>query len=65
MIIWYTDKIDNPDLGYCLYLDLRGDHEFWYDYHIEQLYYSSGAGEIRGDVITNETGVTLRKRSDG
>ena len=30
MIIWYTDKIENKELGYSLYLDLKGDKEYWY-----------------------------------
>lgn len=65
MIIWYTDKIENKELGYCLYLDLIIDREFWYNYQTGTLYYSSGAGEVKKGLVGNETGVTLRKRNNG
>lgn len=54
MIIWYTDKIENKDLGYCLYLDLEEDKEYWYDYQLEDLCLSNEAGERR--VVTYEQG---------
>tara|TARA_R110000851_G_C13024976_1_gene560547 strand:+ start:282 stop:1172 length:891 start_codon:yes stop_codon:yes gene_type:complete len=47
MIVWYTDKIESEELGYCLYLDLEEGLEYWYDCQSEKLYLSSEAGERR------------------
>lgn len=60
MIIWYTDKVENKDLGYCLYLDLANDNEFWYDYQTSLLHYSKDAGDSKLVLVSN---YTLKVRS--
>lgn len=65
MVLWYTDKIDNPKLGYCMYLDLKEDKEYWYDYISEDLYLSYGAGNELHPVPFTEGNYVLMERTDG
>lgn len=45
LIIEYTDKIENLELGYTLYLNLNNDLEYWYDFNTRQLHWSRNAGD--------------------
>ena len=56
MIIEYTDKIENKELGYILYLDLEKGNEFWHNTFTNATYVSENAGEKLGEEI-----VTLRE----
>lgn len=53
MIVSYTDKMSNEDLGYTLYLNLITDNEYWYDHLTGDLYYSKDAGEYKLGVVSN------------
>lgn len=44
MNIWYDEKIENTELGYTLYLDFKGNREYWYDHNTFCLYPSKEAG---------------------
>ena len=56
MIIKYTDKIENTELGYILYLNLENGLEFWHNTFTNATYVSENAGELLGEEI-----VTLRE----
>lgn len=46
MYIWYDEMIENIDLGYTLYLDLKEDKEYWYNHNTSQLFPCKEAGEV-------------------
>lgn len=59
MVLWYTDKIENKELGYCLYLDSEEDKEYWLQN--EELYLSEGAGEVKLTLLEETTSVLTKR----